>query len=229
MQARQPYSGDERRLVLGIDVGTTYSGVSYAILDPGQIPEIKGVNRYPAHSLVGGDSKIPTILYYDNNGLLKACGAEALDPGLTIAAEAEGWIKTEWFKLHLQPKEIAATSGFSPRPLPPNKTIVDVFADFYRYLVDCARTYIQDTHGVLLWNSVQQDIKYIIAHPNGWEGPQQTLLRNAAVQAGLIKDTYADHGRLDFITEGEASLNYCITEGLLTDRMKVRFPFLFHT
>jgi hypothetical protein len=51
---------------------------------------------YPAHSLVGGDSKIPTILYYDNNGLLKACGAEALDPGLTIAAEAEGWIKTEW-------------------------------------------------------------------------------------------------------------------------------------
>jgi hypothetical protein len=133
------------------------------------------------------------------------------------------------FKLHLQPKEIAATSGFSPRPLPPNKTIVDVFADFYRYLVDCAKTYIQDTHGVLLWDSVQQDIKYIIAHPNGWEGPQQTLLRNAAVQAGLIKDTYADHGRLDFITEGEASLNYCITEGLLTDRMKVRFPFLFHT
>jgi hypothetical protein len=32
--------------VLALDVGTTYSGVSYAFLDPGAIPQIKGVTRY---------------------------------------------------------------------------------------------------------------------------------------------------------------------------------------
>ena len=46
MAVRQPYRGLRRQLVLAFDVGTTYSGVSYCILDPGVIPQIKGVTRY---------------------------------------------------------------------------------------------------------------------------------------------------------------------------------------
>ena len=42
----KPYAGPARKLVLGIDVGTTYSGISYAILDPGEIPKIQGITRY---------------------------------------------------------------------------------------------------------------------------------------------------------------------------------------
>jgi molecular chaperone DnaK (HSP70) len=44
--SRKPYSGSQRKLVIGIDVGTTFSGVSYSILDPGIVPVIQGVNRY---------------------------------------------------------------------------------------------------------------------------------------------------------------------------------------
>ena len=44
MLARKPYSGP-RKLVLAFDVGTTYSGISYCILQPGQIPEIRGVTK----------------------------------------------------------------------------------------------------------------------------------------------------------------------------------------
>ena len=43
---RIPYPGQKRRLVLAIDLGTTFSGSSYAILDPDQVPEIRTVNRY---------------------------------------------------------------------------------------------------------------------------------------------------------------------------------------
>ena len=42
----QPYSGSARKLVFGIDVGTTFSGVAYTILDPGEVPKILGVTRY---------------------------------------------------------------------------------------------------------------------------------------------------------------------------------------
>jgi hypothetical protein len=42
---RQPYSGATRSLVLAFDVGTTFSGVSYAILEPGEVPKIHGVTR----------------------------------------------------------------------------------------------------------------------------------------------------------------------------------------
>jgi len=31
--------------LLAFDIGTTYSGISFAVLDPGQVPEIKPVTR----------------------------------------------------------------------------------------------------------------------------------------------------------------------------------------
>ena len=64
MATRSIYRGPRRKLVLAFDVGTTYSGISYrqesffqelpasidnpyiiSILDPGQVPETKGVTR----------------------------------------------------------------------------------------------------------------------------------------------------------------------------------------
>ena len=46
MHPRQPFQGSQRKLVLAFDVGTTFSGVSYSLLDPGLVPEIKGVTRH---------------------------------------------------------------------------------------------------------------------------------------------------------------------------------------
>ena len=40
---RSPYKGSSRKLVLSFDIGTTYSGVCYAFLDPDLVPEIKPV------------------------------------------------------------------------------------------------------------------------------------------------------------------------------------------
>ena len=42
---RSPYTESSRKLVLAFDIGTTYSGVSYAILDPDLVPETKSVGR----------------------------------------------------------------------------------------------------------------------------------------------------------------------------------------
>jgi hypothetical protein len=43
---RPPYAGDEQVLVLALDIGTTCSGISYVLLDPGQLPQIKSVMRH---------------------------------------------------------------------------------------------------------------------------------------------------------------------------------------
>ena len=40
---RKPYGGSTRSLVLASDLGTTFSGVSYAILELGKVPKIHGV------------------------------------------------------------------------------------------------------------------------------------------------------------------------------------------
>ncbi|KAF6752246.1 hypothetical protein DFP72DRAFT_991107 [Ephemerocybe angulata] len=220
---RAPYSGSRRKLVLAFDVGTTYSGISYSVLDPGQVPEIKGVTRFPAHEQISGASKIPTVIYYSKSGEVCAAGAEAMREGVFETALDEEWVKSEWFKLHIRPK-----SGTSEHvtanipPLPPGKTVVRVLADFLQYLHKCGEAYIKDTHasGRDLWNSVESEIDYVISHPNGWEGYQQSQIRDAIVLAGLIPDTPEGHSRVSFVTEGEASLHFSIDNGLPAGAMQ---------
>jgi hypothetical protein len=107
--------------------------------------------------------------------------------------------------------------------LPNGKSVIVLFADFMRYLYDCTKTYIQDTHasGEALWASVENHIEYVLTHPNGWEGAQQEQMRKAAILAGLIPNTIEGRARIQFVTEGEASLHFCIQNGLTTQAMKV--------
>lgn len=56
------------------------------------------------------------------------------------------------------------------------------------------------------------DIHFVLTHPNAWEGSQQAQLRQAAVLGGLISDSPAGQRRLQFLTEGEASLHFCLQQ-----------------
>ena len=100
---------------------------------------------------------------------------------------------------------------------------MDVFGDFLRYLLESASSYIQDTHvnGPDLWNSVKTHIEFVLSHPNGWEGTQQSEMRRAAVLAGLVPDSASGHARLSFVTEGEASLHFFVQNGPPVGAMKV--------
>jgi len=126
------------------------------------------------------------------------------------------------FKLHLRSRVGAGRQLMDESPpLPLNKTVVEVFADFLAYLLECASSFIQETHanGAALWVSVKDEIHFVLSHPNGWEGQQQAEMRKASVLAKLIPDTTAGHARLSFVTEGEASLHYSVHNGLPTGVM----------
>jgi hypothetical protein len=128
------------------------------------------------------------------------------------------------FKLHMRPRG-QRSNMLSPTipPLPPNKAVVEVFSDFLRYLHKCARLYIQETHanGTSLWNSISSKISYVLTHPNGWEGPQQAQMREAAIRAGLISDNVEGRSRVSFVPEGEASLHFCINNQLAPNALEV--------
>ncbi|KAK0196216.1 hypothetical protein F5146DRAFT_319918 [Armillaria mellea] len=221
MTGRNRYQGTYRKVVIAFDVGTTFSGASYAILDPGLVPEVRGVTRFPAQQKVGGDSKIPSIIYYNKAGVVRAVGAEATQEAFLEEAEDEEYIKVEWFKLHLRPKTLAAShiSDADIPPLPRGKKGIDVLSDFLRYLFECTRNYIIESNpsGANFWESVKDNVEFVLTHPNGWEGPQQAIIRRAAVFAGLIPDAPHGQARLQFVTEGEASLHFCINKGALGD------------
>ncbi|KAH7912819.1 hypothetical protein BJ138DRAFT_733334 [Hygrophoropsis aurantiaca] len=217
---RKPYTGSTRSMIIALDVGTTFSGVSYAILEPGDVPKIHGVTRFPGQEHVAGNSKIPSIMYYDKYGKLMAAGAEADNAAIGTQAEDEEWIKTELFKLRLRPKAMKLQmNGMRLSPLPRHKTPVDLFGDFLAYLFRCTRNFIIDTHagGAGLWRAVEHTVEFVLSHPNGWEGAQQTKMRRAAVYGGLIPDTDEGRSRIRFVTEGEASLHACVQNGLAAE------------
>lgn len=217
---RKPYAGSSRALIIALDVGTTFSGVSYALLEPGEVPKIHGVTRFPGQEHVAGNSKIPSVMYYDKHGRVMAAGAEADNASIISQAEDEEWIKTELFKLRLRPKSMKLKmNGMRLSSLPRHKTSVDVFGDFLAYLFRCTKSFIIDTHanGQTLWHHVENSMEFVLSHPNGWEGAQQTKMRRAAVYGGLIPDTDQGRARIRFVTEGEASLHACVQSGLAAD------------
>ena len=115
--------------------------------------------------------------------------------------------------------------------LPKGKTIIDVFADFMLYLFDSTKELFRSTesNGELRWDSVSDNIELVLTHPNEWRGPQQARLRTAAIQAGIVPDTPAGRSRVHFVTEGEASFNFCATHTEPGKDLKVCYHALVHS
>ena len=108
-------------------------------------------------------------------------------------------------------------------PLPAGVTVIDIFADLLRYLYRCTKEYIEQSHasGDILWQTVEKQTHFVLTHPNGWEGYEQTQMKHAVAKAGLVDSIDTADVQISFVTEGEASLNYCICSGLSKDAFKV--------
>ena len=126
------------------------------------------------------------------------------------------------WKLHLRAKHLASShiKDEDIPPLPRGKSAVQVLGDFMRYLFSCARNYIIETHasGASMWKSMENNIEFILTHPNGWEGLQQQQIRHAAKLAGLIPGK-KHASRIHLLTEGEASLHFCVIHLLSSDSL----------
>ena len=124
----------------------------------------------------------------------------------------------------ISPTELpAAMKAQMSTQLPKGKTIIDVFADFMRYLFESTKALFKasEPNGELRWDSVSNDIELVLTHPSEWGGPQQTQLRTAAVKAGIVRDNPAGNSRVHFVTEGEATLNFCVTNTQAGKDLKV--------
>jgi len=127
-------------------------------------------------------------------------------------------MKSRW-KLHLRPKHLASSIDRENDlpPLPLGKSADDLLTDFIKYLFGCVKTYIHKHHLAFPWSSVEDSIEYIFTHPNGWEGVQQQRYRRAIAHAGLVPGTREGQSRVHMLTEGEASLHFCVANLVNTE------------
>ena len=128
------------------------------------------------------------------------------------------------WKLLLGPTDPpAALRNYMSTYLPAGKTIVDLFSDFMRYLLDSTKALLisAEAFGDRLWDLVSHNFELVLTHPGGWGGLQQSQLRAAAVRANIVPSTPEGLARVHFVTEGEAIFDFCATHTQSGENLKV--------
>ncbi|KAF2113651.1 hypothetical protein BDV96DRAFT_647905 [Lophiotrema nucula] len=198
--SRTSYStgGQERDQVLniGIDFGTTYSGVAWTI--SGSNPKVEVVTSWP--NAPGEDVKVPSAISYKDGSVTHW--------GYSIPPEAE---PVRWFKLlllsdlDLPPKVRNHSYLKAARKLLQklNKDVVDVIADYLQKLWECA---MNDIRRALSSSMEGMPFRIIMTVPANWPRDALNSMKKAAQKAGLL-----DHRgvgletRLEFVKEPEAA------------------------
>ncbi|KAJ7675459.1 hypothetical protein B0H17DRAFT_1182845 [Mycena rosella] len=194
---RPPYSGPSRKLIISIDIGTTFTATSYCLLQPGNVPKFEEILRWPKQATP--DAKVPSVLYYDKNGKARAFGAETED------------------ELRMRPTHLPIIRDLELPPLPSDVSVDKIFADHLGYIKDQVKSFITTTYGSggNIWDILSPTMYVILTTPNGWEGAQQSRMRQAAIDAGLVDEAGAR--RVKFVTEAEAAVLYAADSGSVGD------------
>lgn len=226
----KPFHGaweGETKIIIGIDVGTTQSGVAFAFLQKGANQAIHRVTQWPGQEAQHQQSKIPTLVWYDLNKKAVSFGAEALSHKAEEDAEDNQWKLAKHFKLHLHPSDMKTKHGLKLDPLPSGVSLRQVYSDFLGYLLKHTRSFFEDRiiDGKQIWENYQPTMEVVIAHPNGWGIREQTFLRAAAVEAGFADKSTAPN-KIRFVTEAEASVHFCIYHTNLGNRLQPGAKFL---
>ncbi|SCV73246.1 BQ2448_7171 [Microbotryum intermedium] len=210
IRARVQDPGNEGKLSVGIDFGTTFSGVAYGStrLFAGQIRQILvWPGSYETYR------KVPSCILYhqaspNEEATVLSWGLEAKNTALQ-----PGMFKCEWFKLLLSPESLRSGRP-DPRlpPLPHGKDVVDVIADFLRVLWKYAKKQITEEIGSVV---DLDSAEVLLTVPAAWDAAGCNLMREAAIRAHLVQSSRGGdihwRDRLQIITEPEAGAIHAST------------------
>lgn len=201
---------NKAQLIVGIDFGTTFSGVAFAFATNSEakediITEWPGAGSYTKQ-------KIPTVLYYDQYQKVVGWGPDIADALAPTGYPKPGVQKVEWFKLQLMLSGNTYIDPINLPPLPPGKSEIDVAADYLFKLRQAMRNQLQKTLGEVFIRE-ERNIRYYLTVPAIWNDAGKAATRAAAIQAGFLRDE--NDNRLTLVTEPEAAALFCSKAGLL--------------
>lgn len=193
-----------QRIIVGIDFGTTYSGVAWAHSSSPQT--VTPIRQWPDATGKQDVDKVPSEMTYLPDGTFK-WGFQA-----TLDSVRKNGSVLQYMKLLLDPSQEQGSSLSDPlglnhirARLPANKQPVDVVADYLRALKAHALDVLSKNFGTEFWNVIP--VEYHLTIPAVWSDAAKALTHQAANQAGIgsAKD-------LILIAEPEAAALYCLTD-----------------
>ncbi|KAL6788339.1 hypothetical protein J3E68DRAFT_444939 [Trichoderma sp. SZMC 28012] len=191
----------EPTIIIGIDFGTTYSGVAWTTSSrPGHINIITNWDAVKNHC--SDKEKVPSAIYYNEKG--------EVSWGYSVPEKASP-LKFEWFKLCLLdggdiPQNIrnAAQIEAAQKSLrESNKRVVDVISDYLRELWKHTTRNIRRAIGGQLVDLSR--FKVIATIPAIWPAYAQIRMLEAIEKAGILEPRIAGETILEFLSEPEAA------------------------
>ncbi|KAF8439647.1 hypothetical protein BGX38DRAFT_1273224 [Terfezia claveryi] len=208
----------QNTLIIGIDFGTTFSGVAWYNLASNKTHH----NRdWPGQEK--SSDKVPSVLRYNSKGSYKWGN---------IPTELSN-NRLEWFKLLLnegnyttpaellQRLEAKGLKGYPEskpanfaklrttiKAIPEGKTPVDLTADYFKSLYKCVQSRIEESIPALkeqLGNDGGVTIKCCLTVPAIWDDKAKQITKQAAIAAGLLEK------QIYMISEPEAAAVHCLT------------------
>ncbi|OBT49833.1 hypothetical protein VE04_09486, partial [Pseudogymnoascus sp. 24MN13] len=175
------------QLIVGIDFGTTFSGVAFAFISNDNAEAKEDIiTEWPGAGIYT-KQKIPTVLYYDQYQKVVGWGPDIADALAPTGYPKPGVQKVECPQL-------------------------DVAPDFLFKLRQAMRNQLQKSLGEV-FNREERNIKYFLTVPAIWNDAGSAATRAAAIQVGFLRDE--NDNRLTLITEPEAAATFCSKAGLL--------------
>ncbi|KAJ5522024.1 hypothetical protein N7527_006139 [Penicillium freii] len=196
---RETRDGDlDDRLVIGLDFGTTFSGVSWATVDDFERNQIQTITSWPG--AYRQESKAPTRLFYENGKTFW---------GYEVPDEVE---PIQWFKLLLLRDEDMSSEVRSNDLIvrarkmlqDEDKTAVDCIADYLKGLwAHTLKSIKSDRNDVIVSNLA---FHVVITIPAIWKDYAREAMKEAAKKAGILKRrSSASETILTFVPEPEAA------------------------
>ncbi len=184
-------------LIIGIDFGTTYSGVAWATPYDVQQEQINLIHSWPGMGQEKG--KAPTELYYDDGQIYW---------GYEIPDDVD---PVQWFKLQLLRDEDLGPElrtseyvGRCRRMLrETGKSATDLVADYLRLLWEHVIDTICRDRGTAAVEGMKFHV--VLTVPAIWQGYARQRMEDAVAQAGILDARVAGKTELSFVTEPEAA------------------------
>ncbi|KAL3474035.1 hypothetical protein BJX99DRAFT_232290 [Aspergillus californicus] len=188
---------DDDIMVIGIDFGTTYSGVAWATVSDFASDQINLITSWPGTGREEG--KAPTELFYEDDQIFW---------GYEIPDDAD---PVRWFKLLLVKDEDLSEETRSSEFIlrgrkmlkETGKTAVGLIADYLRLLWDHILETVKKSRGEYVIDALRFHI--VITVPAIWKGYARQGMEEAARQAGLLGSRPAGETMLSFVPEPEAA------------------------
>ncbi|KAF7559162.1 hypothetical protein G7046_g4998 [Stylonectria norvegica] len=193
-------AASEDLVIIGIDFGTTFSGVAWACSkDPDDIELVTSWDAELNHC--SDIEKAPTQLHYDDGG----------NPASWGYAISPDKLALKWFKLLLlDGRDTSASVSASPQLIEARdylkeirKEPIDVVGDFLRYIWEHAMDSIRRTLGSPLLDRCKFHV--VITVPAIWPHYAQQRMKQAAKLSGILNRRLAGETTIRFISEPEAA------------------------